>query len=173
MTPKRRAQLAAATLFGLAVIVLSLKVIGGQGTPGPQSVRSSTVTATTAPSPMSPAEGPPAGLSKPRLALLPDRFGATCGSGLTLPGQQGWPTRAGRGTPETPCAFAVNVLVAYRSSHPSPDDATRTVTAVSVVPCPDYGEQCDGAPVLINCAIDEDDKWVTCSGEGRAQVLLF
>jgi serine/threonine-protein kinase len=100
-------------------------------------------------------------------------FGATCGSGINLPGKQGWPTRAGRGTPETACAFAVNVLEAYRDSHPSPGSATRTVTADSVVQCPDYGEQCDGPPVVVNCAIDDNNTWVTCSDRGEAQVLLF
>jgi len=105
--------------------------------------------------------------------LLPDRFGATCGSGITLPGRQGWPTRAGRGTPETSCAFANNVLQAYLSTHPSPDNAARTVTAASVVPCPDYGEQCEGPHVVLTCAIAENHDWVTCSDGRGALVLLF
>jgi hypothetical protein len=71
------------------------------------------------------------------------------------------------------CAFAVNVLKAYRDSHPSPGSATRTVTADSVVACPDYGEQCVGPPVVLNCAIDDNGTWVTCSDGGVAQVLLF
>jgi serine/threonine-protein kinase len=173
MTPKHRALLAAATLFGFAAIVLSLKLIGGPATSGPQSVHSSTVTPPTTPIPVFPVESPPAGVFKPPLVLLPDMFGATCGSGINLPGKQGWPTRAGRGTPETACAFAVNVLEAYRDSHPSPGSATRTVTADSVVQCPDYGEQCDGPPVVVNCAIDDNNTWVTCSDRGEAQVLLF
>ena len=175
MTPKVRTALAAATLFGFAAVVLSLKLIGGPATSGPRPARSSTVTAPTTPSTVAraPAENSPTGVSKPPLVLQPDRFGATCGSGVTLPGHNGWPSRAGRGTPETSCAFAVNVLEAYRDSHPSPDNASRAVTAASVVPCPDYGEQCDGPPVVLNCVIDENDKWVTCSGDGGAQVLLF
>jgi serine/threonine-protein kinase len=173
MKPKHRALLAAATLFGFAVIVLSLKLIGGPTTSGPQSVHTSTVTPPATPITVSPAESPPAAVSKPPLVLLPDKFGATCGSGITLPGQHGWPTRAGRGTPETACAFAANVLEAYRDSHPSPGSATRTVTADSVVACPDYGEQCVGPPVVVNCAIDDNGTWVTCSDGGVAQVLLF
>jgi hypothetical protein len=114
MTPKARALLAAATLFGFAAVVLSLKLIGGPATSGPQSVRSSTVTPPTTRITVFPAESPPAGVSKPPLVLLPDKFGATCGTGITLPARQGWPTRAGRGTPETACAFSVNVLEAYR-----------------------------------------------------------
>jgi hypothetical protein len=101
------------------------------------------VTMPTAPSSIArpPALSLPTGVSKPSLVLLPDRFGATCGSGITFPGQQGWPTGAGRGTPETSCAFAANVLQAYRNSYPSSDNAARTVTAASVVPCPDFGER--------------------------------
>jgi serine/threonine-protein kinase len=175
MTTKTWTLLAALTLFALAAVVLSLKVIGGPTELSLRPARSSTVTMPTTPSSFArpPVQSPSTGVSKPSLVLLPDRFGATCGSGITLPGQQGWPTRAGRGTPETSCAFVDNVLQAYRNSNPSPDNAARTVTAASVVPCPDFGEQCDGPPVALNCAIDEKGEWVTCSDGSGAKVLLF
>ncbi|HYR17413.1 MAG TPA: hypothetical protein VEQ67_24855 [Mycobacterium sp.] len=47
------------------------------------------------------------------------------------------------------------------------------MTADSVVACPDYGEQCVGPPVVLNCAIDDNGTSVTCSDGGVAQVLLF
>jgi hypothetical protein len=175
MTTKTPTLLAAVTLLGFAAVVLSLKVIGGPTASSPQPARSSTVTMPAAPSSIArpPALSLPTGVSKPSLVLLPDRFGATCGSGITFPGQQGWPTGAGRGTPETSCAFAANVLQAYRNSYPSSDNAARTVTAATVVPCPDFGEQCGGPPVVLNCAIDEKGLWVTCSDGSGAKVLLF
>jgi serine/threonine-protein kinase len=175
MTTKARMLLTAVTLLGCAAVVLSLKVIGGPTALSRQPDRSSTVTMPTTPSSIArpPVESSPTGVSEPSLVQLPDRFGATCGSGITFPGQDGWPTRAGRGTPETSCVFAVNVLQAYRSSDPSSDNAARTATAASVVPCPDFGEQCGGPPIVLNCAIDEKDRWVTCSDGSGAKVLLF
>jgi hypothetical protein len=71
------------------------------------------------------------------------------------------------------CAFADNVLQAYGRSDPSSDSAARTVTAASVVPCPDFGEQCGRPPVILNCAIDEKDRRATCSDGSGATVLLF
>jgi hypothetical protein len=161
--------LSAATLFGLAAVVLSLRVVGGPTVLGsPDHPATAVVPAAPNVAAPSSSDGSAITLSKPPLALLPDRFGATCGSGITLSGQPGWPTRAGRGTPQTSCAFAANVLKAYKAGHPSPDDAERTLTATSVMPCPDYGEQCDGPPVVLNCAVDEANKWVTCSAMHRS-----
>jgi hypothetical protein len=36
-----------------------------------------------------------------------------------------------------------------------------------------YREQCDGPPVALNCAVDETNKWVTCSDRSGMRVLLF
>jgi hypothetical protein len=166
--------LAAATLFGLAAVVLTLRVIGRPAVLDSPD-HPSTVIVPTAPnvSALSPSDGSATPISKPPLMLLPDRFGATCGSGISLPSEPGWPTRAGRGTPQTSCAFAASVLQAYQKVHPSLGDAKRTLTAKSVMPCPPNGEQCDGPPVVLNCAVDAANKWVTCSDDGGKQVLLF
>jgi hypothetical protein len=136
MTTKTRTLLTAVTLLGCAAVVLSLRVIGVPTALSRQPDRSSTVTMPTTPSPIArpPVESSPTGVSEPSLVQLPDRFGATCGSGITIRGQHGWPTRAGRGRPETSCAFADHVLQAYRSSDPSSDNVARPVTAASVVP---------------------------------------
>ena len=45
--------------------------------------------------------------------------------------------------------IAVKVVQAYRDSHPSPSSATRSVTANSVVACPDYGEERVGSGISV------------------------
>jgi serine/threonine-protein kinase len=169
VTPKIRA-MAAAALFGIAAMVLSLKLIGGPGA----HHATSTVTPTSSPvvsNLPSVYEAPPAAV-KPPLVLDADRYGATCGNGIALQAQQGWPTRGGRGTPETSCAFAFNVLMAYRDSYPHPGSAARMIVE-SVVPCPDTGSQCTGQGVAVSCVVNRDGAWITCIDGGASRVYLF
>jgi hypothetical protein len=171
LTPKTRALAATAAPFGIAAIMLSLKVFGGLG--GHHAVSTVTPTSSPAVSDVPSAYGPPPVAGKPPLVLAADRYGATCGNGIALPAQQGWPTRGGRGTPETPCAFVFNVLKAYRDSYPLPGNAARTIAVESVVPCPETGSQCMGTGVAVSCDIAGDEAWITCTDGGASRVYLF
>jgi serine/threonine protein kinase, bacterial len=174
MTASTRTLVAASRLFGLAVVVLTVRVIGGPiVSDSPDDSSKATVTAAPSGVAQGPSDASATGISKPPLVLVPDRFGATCGSGINLPGQPRWPTRAGRGTPQTSCAFAANVLKAYKKDHPSTDDTARMLTATSVIVCADFREQREGPPVMLICAVDETNKWVTCSDGSGTRVLLF
>jgi serine/threonine-protein kinase len=108
---------------------------------------------------------------KPPLVASPDRYAATCGNGIALPARQGVPTRGGRGTPETSCAFAFNVLKAYRDGVPG--DPERTISVASVVPRPGTGAQCVGEPVTVTCVIHDAEAWITCTDGGASRVFLF
>jgi serine/threonine-protein kinase len=66
--------------------------------------------------------------------------------------------RAGRGTPETSCAFAFNVLKAYRSGDAQSPGAVRTITADDLT---------------VECVPDNGDAWIVCTGEPNTRVYLF
>jgi hypothetical protein len=171
LTPKIRALAAAAALFGIAAMVLSLKLIGGLGD------HHAAVTVTPPSSPVGSgwpsAYEPPPAAAKPPLVLPADRYGATCCNGIALPAQPGWPSRGGRGTPETSCAFAFNVLKAYRDSYPLPGSPARTISVESDVPFPDTDSQCLGQSVAVSCVIHGDETWITCTDGGASRVYLF
>lgn len=171
LTPKFRAVAAAAALFGIAAMVLSLKLIGGPG--GHHAAVTVTPSSSPVVSGLPSLYDPPPAAAKPPLVLLPDRYGATCGNGIALPAQPGWPTRAGRGTPQTSCAFAFNVLKVYRDSYPLPGNGARTITVESDGPCPDTGSQCLGESVAVSCVIHGDETWITCTDGGASRVYLF
>jgi serine/threonine-protein kinase len=166
--PKSITLLGAVVVVVIAVVVLLFNVIrNATFTPGSKPATTPTrgALATGAPT-MTTAP------ARPPLVVPPDIYGATCGSGVALP-EHGWPTRAGRGTPETSCAFAFNVLTAYKNSYPLPGNAARTVYADGIVPCDATGAQCTGEKVVVQCAFYGSDAWITCTDGQNARVYLF
>jgi serine/threonine-protein kinase len=158
------ALLALTVLMTITAVALMFNVVHRSATPtsqyGAQSATTTTsvLTSTVVPSTAAPTSTIPTATARPPLVIPPDEEGATCGSGIKLVGQQGWPIRAGRGTPETSCAFAFNVLKAYRSSDAPNADAARTITADEVT---------------VQCVPDNGDAWIVCTGERNARVYLF
>jgi hypothetical protein len=150
--------------------VLCLKLIGAPG--GHRAASSITPSGPSVFSGSPSVYGSQPATAKPPFVLPPDEYGATCGSGIAAP-ERGWPTRGGRGTPPTACAFAFNVLKGYQGPHPSPGDTAPTITVESVVPCPDTGSQCVGLGVEVNCANHGDEAWITCTDGGSDGVYLF
>jgi serine/threonine-protein kinase len=168
--PKPRVFASVATLLVLAAGVLILKTIGQPIVDPPKSSGVAPFpSASSAPS----ADKPPASIAKPSLIVAPDRYGATCGNGIEIRGERTWPTRTGRATPETSCAFAFNVLKAYQRTPQTPGTTPATVAVDSVVPCPETGAQCNGSSTRVSCVIDSGDHWITCTDDEGQRVYLF
>lgn len=159
----------------VSAIVLAVNIIGGSTTPSTTSGSltpitskpSSTTTTTTSTS------RTPTATAKPPLVPGPDTRNEDCGAGIQLPGQQGWATRAGRGTPETSCLLARSVLESYWAEYPSPSKDQRTVEAAGTVPCTTTGSQCAGDKFVMTCGVNGSDGWITCTGGKNARVYLF
>jgi serine/threonine-protein kinase len=122
-------------LMAITAVALMVNVLHRPTTPSSQHGTQSARMTTSVPTRIAvPSTGvatltTPSASVRPPLVISPDREGATCGSGIKLVGEQGWPMRAGRGTPETSCAFVFNVLKAYRSGDAQSPGAVRTITA--------------------------------------------
>jgi serine/threonine protein kinase len=116
---------------------------------------------------------------RPSLVETPDAHGVSCPNGYPLPGRSGWATNSGRGTDETSCQFANNVLLAYWNSYPSPSRDSRQVIAAGTVPCPEVSATapmpvpCSGDNFVITCVVNGDDPWITCTGGNNAKVYLY
>ena len=102
-----------------------------------------------------------------------DSFGETCNRGFSHPNATGFGSRTGRGTLDTPCFFAFNVLKAYWQQYGTPTRQPRTVTAQGGVACTSTAGPCDGANFIMNCTALGSDDWITCTGAGRAKVYLY
>jgi eukaryotic-like serine/threonine-protein kinase len=114
----------------------------------------------------------------PPLVQGPDSYGESC-YGYHLPNQSGWATNAGRGTDQTSCQFANNVLLAYWNSYSSPSRDARQVIVASRVSCATVRAnasvpvQCSGDNFVITCAVYGNDPWITCTGGNNAKVYLY
>jgi serine/threonine protein kinase len=114
----------------------------------------------------------PSGESPPLEQGLDDN-GASCGQGVSQPNETGFGSHAGRGTPETTCRFAGNVLAAYWEQYGRPTSARRTVSAPGSVDCRSTGGQCDGANFVMKCEGLGPEPWITCTGGSNARVFLY
>jgi serine/threonine-protein kinase len=115
----------------------------------------------------------------PPLVQAPDSYGESCPNGYHLTNQSGWATNSGRGTDQTSCQFANNVLMAYWNSYSSPSRDSRQVIVGSSVRCPSVranasvAVQCSGDNFVITCAVYGNDPWITCTGGNNARVYLY
>jgi serine/threonine protein kinase len=116
---------------------------------------------------------------RPPLVESLDAHGASCPSGYHMNQRSGWATNAGRGTEETSCQFADNVLEAYWNAYPSPTRDSRQVIAPGTVPCPTVSANasmpvtCSGDDFVMICGVNGDDPWITCTGGNDARVYIY
>ena len=98
-----------------------------------------------------------------------------CDQGFAVPGQTGWATRAGRGSPGTSCYFANSVLTSYWAKYGNASREPRTVSAPGTVACSSVpGSECDAnGNFVLNCVAGAQDTWITCTGGNNARVYLF
>ncbi|WP_029116401.1 serine/threonine-protein kinase [Mycobacterium sp. URHB0044] len=168
---------AAALILGLGGIAIGMMV--GQDSSGSSSNSTAAQPSLTRlPPPNRPAGTPSRSNSPTRPVALPpvvrgaDANHQACENGITHPRASGQFSRAGRGTVETTCLFAQNVLNAYWEAGPA-SPAPRTVYALGAVPCPSTGGRCAGDHFVMECAKYGADDWVTCTGGKNARVYLY
>ncbi|MCV7015163.1 serine/threonine-protein kinase [Mycolicibacterium madagascariense] len=133
------------------------------------------------PSQSNPAPAPNQAPSPPPLipAIPPlvgglDAANESCNAGLSLDGHTGFGTHSGRGSAETTCLFAGNVLTAYWNQYGGVDRTPRTVYAAGAVPCGTVpGASCNGSNFVMQCAAFGSDGWITCTGGRNARVFIF
>ncbi|ORV56900.1 serine/threonine-protein kinase [Mycobacterium fragae] len=121
-------------------------------------------------------QSPPAHAAQPPLITGPDqsRLHQSCDQGFTLPTATGFGTHSGRGTPETSCLFANNVLTAYWAEYGNASPLPRAVSAPGAVDCTTVpGALCNGSNFLMNCRQYPGDNWITCIGGSNARVYLW
>ncbi len=94
-----------------------------------------------------------------------------CDNGVSHPTATGPGTHAGRGSTETSCLFAYNVLVEYLRMGP-PDKYLRIVNAYGAVPCNPDKALCLGDQYVMDCQ-DLGHGWITCEGGVRARVYIY
>jgi serine/threonine kinase PknH len=128
--------------------------------------------------PASSSEPPlPTAGTPPPLVAGPDSTGASCDQGFQLTNQTGFATHSGRGSAETSCLFANNVLLAYWNTFHNASTGTRTVSAAGAVPCGSVaGASCDArnpANFLMQCGQDGSNAWLRCAGGKDAVVYLW
>ena len=143
----------AAALVVAAVLAITLSGGGNKDTaaPGTQSGEPSSSAAGT-------SSGRPSGTSRPIPPTVedPDSTGESCPTGYALDERDEWGSASIRGSTETTCSFAAEVLSAYWvDGPPSPNSRTVLTSGVDVT-----------------CAVEGDDPWITCRG-GSMVVFLF
>jgi serine/threonine protein kinase len=140
------------------------------------------------PSPTSQVQSSPPSVSAPPVPLTgtppplvtgPDNSvnHTTCDAGYHVANQSGFATHSGRGTPDTSCLFANNVLASYWDTYGNASTLPRTVSAAGAVACGTIvGATCDPknpANFLMHCAQDGIDDWLRCVGGKDAVVYLW
>lgn len=167
-----------AVILGVGGIMVGVMVGTGSSPDSPAAER----TLVQLPPANRPAGLPAPSQSRPRapagpVALPPivsglDANKQSCVGGIAYPGFSGSYSRSNRGTAETSCLFAQNVLYAYwQSGAPSP--TPRTVYALGAVPCGTTGGRCSGDHFVMECAQYGGDDWITCTGGKNARVYIY
>ena len=120
---------------------------------------------------------------RPPLVKTPDSFNESCPNGYHLRDHSGWATHSGRGTNETSCQFANNVLQAYWNQYPSANRDTRIVSVADTVHCPEVratapmSGPCSGNDFVMTCVVsgglNGGDPWITCTGGNNLRVYLY
>ncbi|CAM2948481.1 hypothetical protein BST27_12920 [Mycobacterium intermedium] len=117
--------------------------------------------------------------AQPPLVTGPDQSTSheTCDNGFQLNNATGFGTRGGRGSPQTSCAFANNVLVSYWNTYHNASNTPRMVSAPGAVGCSTVpGAICDPnnrSQFLVQCVGSDSNSWITCTGGKDAVVYLW
>ena len=170
--------------IGVVIVTQTTKEDDGGGTASQtSSLTPVTTQTTTQPRPQtseqsSPPGPPPPNGTPPPLVTGPDLSGAheQCDYGYVRKVETGFGSRSGRGTPETSCHFAGNVLDAYWSQFGRPTAEARVVSAPGAVPCNTVltdGKGCDGSNFLMQCQEGPGQNFITCTGGRNARVYIF
>lgn len=96
----------------------------------------------------------------------------SCDDGIAYNNQSGPGTRSARGSTETTCFFARNVLYAYWEGG-APTSAPRTVYAAGSVNCQSTAGRCMGDKFIMDCSTIAGDDWITCTGGSNARVYIY
>ncbi len=173
---------AAALLLGGIGVVIGLLAHGNTGQAAAPSaatpVAPQTVSQSVAPQSPSPPQTTvlPAPAALPPMVTGPDESSLhqSCDAGFALAGAAGFGTHAGRGTSQTSCLFADNVLTSYWSAYGNASPQLRTVSAPGAVDCRSVpGANCNGANFVVTCQQYAGESWITCTGGNEARVYLW
>lgn len=121
----------------------------------------------------SPSPTSTSGGGTPVAVADPDGAGQSCADGFHVKGHDGFGTRSVRGSKETSCAFASNVLEAYWVQVGTPTKDSKRITAAGTVPCSSTGGECSGANFVMTCAAQNNEDWITCVGGKNARVYIY
>jgi serine/threonine-protein kinase len=116
---------------------------------------------------------PTSGGGTPVAVADPDGAGQSCADGFHVKGRDGFGTHAVRGSNETSCAFASNVLEAYWVQVGTPTTDSKRITAAGTVPCSSTGGECSGDNFVMTCAAQNNEDWITCVGGKNARVYIY
>jgi len=116
---------------------------------------------------------PTSGGATPVAVADPDGTGHSCADGFHVKGRNGFGTRSVRGSEETSCAFASNVLEAYWVQVGTPMKDSKRITAAGTVPCSSTGGECSGDDFVMTCAAQNNEDWITCVGGKNARVYIY
>ncbi|MEZ0383990.1 hypothetical protein [Mycobacterium sp. pW045] len=192
---KWAAVLTGASLVAILLVSVLSAVVGNFGSPSSSSSTPSTTRAhrttgpsnspnysspTSSPPTYSSSTSPPAAQEPRQMALPPLVSGPdgssqrqTCDGGYQMNSRTGWGTRSGRGTLETSCRFAQQVLEAYWATYGNVSPERRTVVAAGSVPCRSTsGAECSGSRFVVHC-VAYASNWITCRGGNNAVVYLY
>ncbi|BBY05030.1 hypothetical protein [Mycobacterium noviomagense] len=173
---------AAAIIVIVAVIAITLAT---HNTSTPTSAPTTSSEPSAYPSdsystPTSSPNTPTASVPPPDLVQTPDSYGVNCSDGYHVGmNHSAWATNAGRGTDQTSCQFANNVLQAYWNTYHSPSRDSRQVIVGGAVPCPQVSANavtpvpCSGNDFVMTCVANGDDPWITCTGGNNAKVYIY
>jgi serine/threonine-protein kinase len=182
--PKRPSRPPNATLLiGLGVagaVVLVIAIIWASFKQGDSSTGlengadpfASSSTSAQSASPSS-TSAPTSGGGTPVAVADPDGAGQSCADGFHVKGRDGFGTRSVRGSIETSCAFASNVLEAYWVQIGTPTKDSKRITAAGTVPCSSTGGECSGDNFVMTCAAQNNEDWITCVGGKNARVYIY
>ena len=171
---------AAALVLGGIGVVIGMLVHGNGGQiAGPPPVNptvTQTVGQDTQGSSSQPTTVLPNAAAMPPIVTGPDQSSLhqSCDLGFTLTSAAGFGTHGGRGSPETSCLFADNVLTAYWGEYGNASPAPRTVSAPGAVDCSTIpGATCNGSNFVVQCQQYAAQNWITCTGGNGARVYLW
>ncbi|MBV8347687.1 MAG: hypothetical protein JOZ49_09175 [Mycolicibacterium sp.] len=102
-----------------------------------------------------------------------DTDGERCDGGYHLRDRSGWATRSARGTAETSCALALDVLTAYWDQYSNAYPSGVHVLVDRAPACQGPGAQCSGSGFVMWCQQYFGEGWITCTGGDNARVYLF
>ncbi len=182
VVPAAIAAVAALVLGGIGIgIGLLFRGDNGGGVIAGPSLTPVTITQSRTPG-ESTSESSPSSTLPPKIAAPPpivtgpdqSALHQSCDAGFTMANMAGFGTHGGRGSPETSCLFADNVLTAYWSAYGNASPDLRTVAAPGAVDCSTVpGAACSGSNFVMQCQQYPTQSWITCTGGNNARVYLW